>query len=93
MGKKVEDWLESLNLLVLTLIVVIILGLITVPLTWIFMSLIPSAEERRIDLSIECREAFPNLEDQVEGLNHYDSILCLTFQEDGTIKGRVLEKD
>ncbi len=91
MGKKIEDWLDSLHILVLGLIVLIVIGSISLPLTWLFMSLMPSSEERRIDLSAQCTETLSSFEGQVEGIYHYGNLLCFAFQEDGTIKGRILE--
>ena len=54
---------------------------------------IDSPRERQVKLIEKCQEQFPELENPVVDRLFYDTEICLSFSDDGTIKGRILEKD
>ena len=52
-----------------------------------------SEKERSNKVGIECVKAYPELKGNVKGITNFGDLLYLSFRDDGTIKGRILEGD
>ncbi len=50
-----------------------------------------SPEEVRLERQLKCQEAFTEIGETVEGMRHFEDLICFSFEDDGSIKGRILE--
>ena len=90
---RITDYLESLGFIPLILIVLLGIGSISVPLTFLFMSFITPGTDFQIKVTEQCREAYPDLQGVSGGQLRYGIVWCLSFTDDGSTEIRILEKD